>query len=496
MTRTLPPRLAALAPHLHDPLPGHRGLYYGGAWHEPAGGYAETLSPVTGETLGPCAEANAADVDAAVAAAHAAFKDWRGTKPVDRGKLLRRLAAAIRAHGDELIQIDAVNMGGPCTALRHDVDYAATHLEFFAGLVTELKGDTSPQGDGALNITMREPLGVCARIVAYNHPLMFIGARIAAPLAAGNTVIMKPPVQAPLSAYRLMEILGDLIPPGVVNVLSGGLACGEALVAHPGIPSVSLIGSVPTGRAIARGAADRLKHVLLELGGKNAMIIYPDADIDRAIEAAVRGMNFTFAGQSCASTTRIFAHAACHDRVLDGIVAGIARFRPGPPTDPATTMGALISARQRDLVMGFIASGLADGARLVAGGRAPTDPRLAQGYFIEPTVFADVTMDMRIAREEIFGPVLSVLRWDDENAMFDQVNGTEYGLTASIFTSDLATAHRGAARVEAGYVWINNAGTHFHGTPFGGTKLSGVGREESIEEMLAFTQLKNVHITL
>lgn len=492
----LPPKLQALAPHLDDALPAHRDLYHGGAWHPPAGGYVETLSPVTGESLGPCAEANGADVDAAVRAASAAFRDWRQTKPVERGKLLKRLAAAMRAHADELIALDAINAGGPCTALKHDVEYAATHMEFFGGLVTELKGDTSPQGAGALNISLREPIGVCARIVAYNHPLMFTGARIAAPLAAGNTVIMKPPVQAPLSAYRMMEILGGLIPPGVVNMLSGGLACGEALVAHPGIRSVSLIGSVPTGRAIARNAADRLKHVLLELGGKNAMIVYPDADLERAIEAAVRGMNFTFAGQSCASTTRIFVHASCHDRVLAGIVERVARFRPGPTTDPATTMGAVISRAQHDRIMGFIASGREDGARLVAGGGVPDDPRLAGGYFIEPTVFADVTMTMRIAREEIFGPVLCVLRWDDEDAMFEEVNGLDYGLTASIFTSDLATAHRGAARVEAGYVWINNAGTHFHGTPFGGTKLSGVGREESIEELLAFTQLKNVHITL
>ena len=492
----LPPKLLALAPHLRDALPAKRDLYYGGAWHAPAGGYAETLSPLTGESLGLCAEANAEDVDRAAQAARAAFKEWRRTKPVERGKLLKRLAATLRAHADELIALDALNAGGPCTALKHDVEYAATHMEFFAGLVTELKGDTAPQGDGALNISLREPLGVCARIVAYNHPLMFIGARIAAPLAAGNTVIMKPPVQAPLSAYRMMEILGDLIPPGVVNVLSGGLACGEALVAHPGIPSVSLIGSVPTGRAIARNAADRLKHVLLELGGKNAMIIYPDADLDRAIEAAVRGMNFTFAGQSCASTTRIFVHSSCHDRVLAGIIDGVKRFQPGPTTDPATTMGALISRAQHDRVMDFIASGRAEGATLVAGGAAPQDPRLSDGYFIEPTVFADVTMDMRIAREEIFGPVLCVLRWDDEDAMFDDVNGLEYGLTASIFTSSLATAHRGADRVEAGYIWINNAGTHFHGTPFGGIKLSGVGREESIEELMAFTQLKNVHITL
>ena len=344
-------------------------------------------------------------------------------------------------------------------------------------------------------MTLREPIGVCARLVAYNHPLMFVGARIAAPLAAGNAVIMKPPVQAPLSALRLMEIIGGMVPPGVINLLTGGLGCGQALVAHPDVPSISLIGSVPTGRAIARTAGDRLKHVLLELGGKNAMIVWPDADLDRAAELAVKGMNFTFAGQSCASTSRLFLHADIHDAVLERIVTRCAAFVPGLPTDPATRMGGIIDQAQHDRIMGFIESAHAEGARLVLGGGPPADPRLASGCFIAPTIFADVTATMRIAREEIFGPVLSVLRWTDETAMFDAVNGTEYGLTAAIITRDLATAHRAAARVDAGYVWINDAATHFHGTPFGGVKMSGIGREESMEELLAFTRLKNVHIS-
>ena len=494
--RKLPPRLQALAPHLHDPLPEHRELYYGGAWHAPVGGYTDTLSPITGESLGPCAAACAADVDAAVQSARQAFESWRATKPTDRGKLLRRIAAALREHEQDLVTLDAVNAGGPCTALRHDVEYAATHMEFFAGFVTELKGDTAPQGAGALNMTLREPIGVCARIVAYNHPLMFVAARMAAPLAAGNTVIMKPPAQAPLSAYRLMEIIGDIMPPGVVNVLTGGQPCGEALVSHPDVPVVSLIGSVETGRAIARSAADRLKHVMLELGGKNAMIIYPDADLDRAIAGAVRGMNLTFAGQSCASTTRVFIHDAVHDMVLAGIAEAAARFRPGVTTDPDTTMGAIISRAQHDRIMGYIAGAQADGARLVLGGAAPDTPALADGFYIEPTILADVTPQMRVAREEVFGPVLSVLRWTDEDTMFAQVNALDYGLTAAIYTSSLATAHRAADRVQAGYVWINHSATHVHGTPFGGTKLSGIGREESIEELLAFTQLKNVYIAL
>ena len=352
-------------------------------------------------------------------------------------------------------------------------------------------------GPGNLNYTVREPLGVVARIVAYNHPLMFAGVKIGAPLAAGNTVVVKAAEQAPLSALKMAELIGGLFPPGVLNVLTGGRACGEALSTHPRVRKITLIGSVPTGRAIMRAAADTLKPVLLELGGKNALIAYPDADLDRLADGVVRGMNFTWAGQSCGSTSRAFLHESIHDAVLDRVVALIGeRHRPGSPTEFATTMGPLVSRAQFDRVLGYIASAHEDGARLVTGGKRPADPSLARGFFVEPTVFADVTPIMRIAREEIFGPVLAVFRWRDEDALYRDVNAVEYGLTASIWTRDLVTAHRAAARVEAGYVWINNAGPHFPGAPFGGFKQSGIGREESIEELMEFTQLKNVNVRL
>jgi betaine-aldehyde dehydrogenase len=477
-------------------LPQHRDLYYGGAWHAPRGGYVDTLDPSTGRVLAACAEADASDVDAAVAAAEQGFAEWRRVKPLERGAIVRRIAAALREHAGELALIDAVNGGNPVAEMGRDVQAAAAQLEYFAGLATELKGETIPMGPDVVDMTVREPFGVCARIVAYNHPLMFTAAKMGPPLMAGNAVIMKPPYQAPLSAYRMMELIDGLAPPGVVNLVTGGAACGAALVAHPRVPRLSLIGSVPTGRAIAKAAADRLKHVTLELGGKNACVIYPDADLDKAIGGAVAGMNFTWCGQSCGSTSRLFVHESVHDRVVEGVLGAIRRYVPGPPADRATTMGAIVSRAQLDKVLSYIELGRTEGATLAYGGRVPDDPRLAGGFFIEPTIFTGVTQSMRIAREEIFGPVLSVLRWRDEDALWRDVNSVEYGLSCSIWTRDLSTAHRAAARAEAGFVWVNHTGQHFIGVPFGGYKQSGLGREESFDELLSYTQIKNVHIAL
>ena len=483
-------------PVYRDVLPVHRDLFYGGAWHAPHGGYRDTFDPATGANLGACAEADATDVDAAVAAADAAFGAWRRAKPLDRAAVLRRIAGILRDHSDELALIDARNGGNPVAEMRRDVLAAAAQLDYFAGLATEIHGATIPMGADAVDMTVREPFGVCARIVAYNHPLMFTAGKMGPPLAAGNTVIMKPPHQAPLATYRMLELIGGVAPPGVINLLTGGAACGTALVAHPRVPRLSLIGSVPTGRAIAKAAAERLKHVTLELGGKNACVIYPDADLPRAIAGAVAGMNFTWCGQSCGSTSRLFVHESIHDRVVAGVLEAVQRYRPGPPTDPATTMGAIVSKAQQDKILSYIDLGRREGATLAHGGRVPRDPALANGFFVEPTVFTGVTQSMRLASEEIFGPVLAVLRWRDEEELWRDVNAVDYGLSCSIWTQSLSTAHRAAARAEAGFVWINHTGQHFIGVPFGGYKQSGIGREESFDELLSYTQIKNVHIAL
>jgi betaine-aldehyde dehydrogenase len=478
-------------------LPSHRDLYYGGAWRKPkAGRYAETFDPATGRSLGPVAEGDGEDVDAAVAAAAAGFSQWRRTPPSERAATLRRIAAILRDHAGELAMLDALDCGNPVREMTLDALVAAAQLDFFAGLVTEMKGASIPMGPEAVNFSVRQPLGVIARILPFNHPLMFCAGKIAAPLAAGNSVIIKPPEQAPLSALRLAELIGDLLPAGVFNVLPGGRAAGAALAGHPGVAKVALIGSVPTGRAVMRAAADTVKPVTLELGGKNALIAYPDADPDEVARAVIGGMNFTWCGQSCGSTSRAFLHADIHDEVIDKIRSQIGGFKPGIPTDPATTMGAIISKAQFDRMIDHIETAKREGARLLTGGGPPADPALAGGLFIEPTVFVDVTSAMRIAREEIFGPVLAVLRWNDQEQMLDEVNAVPYGLTCSIWTNDLSTAHRAASAVDAGFIWINEVSKHFLGAPFGGVKQSGIGREECLEELLSFTREKNIHIKL
>jgi betaine-aldehyde dehydrogenase len=478
-------------------LPEHRDLYYGGAWHAPRSGrYVDVVSPGSGESLGRIAEASSEDVDAAVTAARAAFKEWRRVAPLERARILRRIAEIVRQHAGELAMLDAADGGNPVREMTSDALVGAAQLDFFAGLVTEMKGASIPMGPDVVNFSVREPLGVVARIIPFNHAVMFCIGKTAAPLAAGNTVIVKPPEQAPLSALRYAELIEGLLPAGVFNVLPGGRDAGAAMAGHPGVAKVALIGSVATGRAVMRAAAETVKPVLLELGGKNALIAFPDADLDGVAASVVAGMNFSWCGQSCGSTSRAFVHETIYDAVLERVKARCAAFRPGPPTDPATTMGALASRAQFDRVMRYIESARREGARLICGGGPPADPALAKGLFIAPTVFADVTPEMTIAREEIFGPVLAVLKWRDEAAMLELVNAPEYGLTCSIWTADLTTAHRAAAAVDVGYVWINEIGRHFLGAPFGGVKQSGIGREECLEELLSFTQEKNIHINL
>jgi betaine-aldehyde dehydrogenase len=478
-------------------LPQQRGLFYGGAWHAPhSDRYDEVVNPATGASLGRVAVAGAEDADSAVAAARAGLQHWRHVPPLERARTLREVAQVIRAHAAELALLDAADCGNPVRELLADVEVGAMFLDYFAGLVTEMKGASVPMGPDYVNFSVREPVGVIARIVPFNHPILFNVAKLAAPLAAGNTVVLKPAEQAPLSALRMAELIGPLLPPGVLGVLTGGREVGAALSAHTGVDMVTLTGSVPTGRAVMHAAAERIKPVLLELGGKNAMIVFPDADPREVARNAVDGMNFTWCSQSCGSLSRLFLHDSVHDAVVTHLREEVQRFRPGIPTDPATTMGTLINRTQFDRVMSYIEAGRAEGAQLLCGGRRPDDPALAQGHFLEPTIFTGVTQDMRIAREEIFGPVLSVLRWSDRATMMQQVNSVDYGLTASIWTDDLNEAHRTANEVQAGYVWVNRVSQHLLGAPFGGYKQSGIGREDCLSELLSFTVEKNIHINM
>lgn len=479
-------------------IPLQRKLFWGGKWHVPAvAQWMPVENPATGDSLGDVIEARQEDVDLAVQSALEAFESWRDLAPRTRAQCLFDCARRLRLHGDDLALIDAADAGLPRKAMSADIENAARQLEFFAGLVTEIKGETLPLGPSALNYTVREPLGVVVRINAFNHPVMFAAGKVAAPLAAGNTVIVKPADQTPLSTLALAEIWADILPPGVFNVITGSRQTGAMLVSHPQVAKIGLIGNVATGQAVIRASADSMKKFTLELGGKNALIATADADPEEVASAAATGMNLTWtAGQSCGSTSRVFLHDSIHDAVLERLVRKLETIKLGLPTEIETEMGCLVSKAQHQKVLGYIQKGKAGGARLLSGGDVPNDPALAGGYFVRPTVFSDVTSDMCIAREEIFGPVVSVIRWNDEATMLRQVNELDYGLTASIWTKDLSTAHKLAARVQSGYVWVNSVGAHFLGAPFGGYKKSGLGREESLEELYQNTQIKNINISL
>ena len=478
-------------------LPANRRLYYGGTWHDTVAGHTMAVSsPSTGEDLGLVQTGDAADVDHAVAAAHEAYLLWREIPAQERATCVRKAAQILRDNADELARLDALDGGNPFQAMRYDVLMSADYMDYFAGLVVEMKGVTIPIRPGVLNYTLREPLGVIARIGAFNHPLLFVAGKCGAPLAAGNTLIVKPADQTPLSALRIAELWHDVFPPGVFSIVTGGREAGAALAEHPRVAKIGFIGSIQAGRAVAKAASATLKALTMELGGKNALIACPDVDPATIAKGVVRGMNFRYVtGQSCNSTSRIFLHDDIYEATLPHIVAEVKQIRVGLPTDPETEMGCLSSQAQFDKTMSYIEIAQQQGARLLTGGKRPADPALDRGFFVEPTVFADVTDDMRIAREEIFGPVVSILRWSDEKDLVARVNALEYGLTGSIWTHDLDRAHRLAGKIQSGYIWINDAATHYVGVPFGGYKQSGYGREESIEELYACTQIKNINLT-
>lgn len=485
-------------PRAKNILPTRTELFYNGGWHAPLGqGQLVSRNPATGVELTKVAVADARDLDLAVLAARLAQKEWAALPPLGRTRILREAAARIRENKAELALLDALDSGNPVKGMEFDVELGATLMEFFAGLATELKGETIPVGAGKLNYVQREPLGVVARIVPFNHPLMFVLAKMSAPLIAGNAVIIKPSEETPLSALRVAEIIGDLFPPGVFNVLNGDRLLGEAISFHPGIANVSVVGSVATGRAVMRQGAETLKRVVLELGGKNALIICADADLDKAVAGALKGMNLGWtAGQSCGSTSRVFVHDSLYDKVVSRLSDAFQSIKLDDPALPDTQMGCLTTKAQFEKTLDFIRIAQEEGARMVSGGAPNMPGALSNGFFVRPTLFADVTPDMRIAKEEVFGPVLSVLRWSDKQEMLSAVNGLDLGLTASIWTRDLSLAFELVNAVEAGYVWVNNSSDHFLGAPFGGVKHSGIGREECLEELLTYTEQKNVSISL
>lgn len=453
--------------------------------------------PCTGDVLTQVPDCSSEDVDRVVATAHAAQRDWALRTPRQRGTALRALATLMRDHSEELAVLDAIDGGFPLPAMRDDVTWAADVLELMADDALDLGGRTIPLSAN-LHYTLQQPYGVVARIVPFNHPVLFAGSKIAAPLMAGNAVVLKAPDQTPLSAIRLAELAREVLPEGLFGVVTGhGATAGAALVAHPLVRRIGFIGSPRTGRHIQRLAAEHgVKYVTLELGGKNPMIVMPDADLEAAAKSAVVGMNFTTtAGQSCGSTSRLLLHEAIADEVIDLVVDQVAAIKVGDPLVDGTDMGPVIDQAQYSKSLRAIESGRAGGASVLTGGGRAQGVG-SKGWYVAPTVLAGVAPQADVARDEIFGPVLSVLTVRDEAEAVEVANSVEFGLTAAVWTNDVSQAHRMAAGLDAGYVWINGSARHYWGLPFGGRKSSGVGSEESTEELLSYTQVKAVTVTL
>lgn len=444
--------------------------------------------PSTGETIAAIARGDAADMDRAVTAARAAARRTRRTTPADRARALRALAAALDADREEFARLETLDTGKPLSLARGEIAGCVGYLDYYAGAADKLHGETIPLGPGSLAWTVREPVGVTAHIVPWNAPASMLCRSVAPALAAGNTAVVKPAEQTPLTALRfagLVEAAG--FPPGTVNVVTGlGAEAGAALAAHPGIGSLTFTGSVATGRAVLRAAAEHITPVVTELGGKSPQIVFADADLDAVAAQVVTGFTAN-TGQYCDAGTRLIVDRAVRDELVERIVARTAALSIGPGVDDPD-LGPLVSAEHHRRVAGYVALGRQEGARIASG---PRDLPAA-GYFLAPTVFVDVTPDMRIAREEIFGPVLAVLGFDDEDQALALADDTDYGLGTGVHTRDIDRALRVADRVEAGYVMINEYFAGGPGVPFGGTGHSGTGRERGLVALESYVRLKTV----
>ena len=475
----------------------HQKLFIGGGYQDATSGETfETVNPATGKVIAHVQHAGPEDVDRAVGSARAGFEVWRAMSGAERGRVLNRAVALLRDRNEELARLEVLDTGKPLQeAIAVDVLSGADAVEYYAGLAATIHGETF-QLANAWIYTRREPLGVCAGIGAWNYPLQIACWKSAPALACGNSMVFKPAELTPLSALKLAEIYSEAgLPDGVFNVVQGDHRTGEALVAHRGVAKVSLTGEVGTGKLVMANAAATLKNVTLELGGKSPLIIFDDADLDNAVSAALMA-NFYTQGEVCSNGTRVFVHEEIHDEFIDRLVTRTSKMKIGDPMDPETQVGALISAEHLEKVMSYIEAGKAAGAKVVIGGGRPSDPSLANGFFVEPTVFDACTDDMKIVREEIFGPVMAVLTFRDEADVVARANHTDYGLAAGVFTKDVQRAHRVVARLEAGTTWINNYNITPIEMPFGGYKQSGIGRENSLTTINHYTQVKSVYVEM
>jgi aldehyde dehydrogenase (NAD+) len=468
-------------------------------WRPAASGKTmDVVNPATEEVIASVASAGSPDVDAAVAAARAALDGpWGKMSARERGRLVSRLADRLMEKADEVARLETIHNGKPISESRNiEIPAAAECFEYYAGWADKVMGETIPVKGNHLTYTLREPIGVVAAIVPWNFPLLLAAWKVAPALACGNTVILKPASQTPLTAIALGEIAIEVgLPPGVLNVITGaGSTVGQALVEHPGIDKVAFTGDTTTGKSIMRSAADTLKTITLELGGKSPNIVLADADIDAALRGVAGGI-FYGKGEVCAAGSRLLVDRAIKNEFIDKLAARTRKMVPGDPLDPKTRFGSVSSKKQLDTVLRYIESGKKEGASLVAGGER-ADIGTGKGYFVQPTVFADVTPEMTISREEIFGPVLAAIEFADLDEAIAKANDTQYGLAAGVWTRDIKKAHYVARKLQAGTVWINTYNVYDTAAPFGGYKQSGFGREMSAHALQHYTQVKSVWVDL
>jgi len=474
-------------------------LLIDGQWIDGAKKF-DTINPATGEVLTQIAEASRADVDRAVVAARRAFEDrsgaWRKLSASERGRIIWALADLVEKNIDEFAELETLDNGKPIFESRYvDLPMVIDVLRYYAGWATKIHGETVNSFETAFTYTLREPVGVVGLIVPWNFPLLLASWKLGPALACGNTVLLKPAEQTPLTALRLGELVIEAgFPAGVINILTGGPATGRAIVEHPGIDKIAFTGSTAVGKEIMRGAADTLKRVTLELGGKSPNIVFADSDIGNAVKGAINGI-FYGKGEVCNAGSRLFLESKLKDEFTEKLVARAAKMRPADPLDPKTRMGAIVSHDQMQTVLGYIEAGKKDGARLLAGGnQVHVDG--SNGFFIEPTIFGDVKNNMKVAQEEIFGPVLAVLTFDDVDEVIEQANSNPYGLAAAVWTRDVKKAHSVSRRLKAGTVWINTYGLMDASLPFGGYKSSGFGRELGASALEHYTEIKTVWLNM
>lgn len=471
--------------------------FINGNWKKSASGKTlDVLNPAKGELLARVQAGNAADVDAAVEAAQAAFASWGKSSAIERQGILLEIANRIQKRAQDYAELESRNVGKPIRESANiDIPYAADHFRYFAGVLRNLQGLTQSIDPTMMQFTLREPLGVVGHILPWNFPLLMVSWKLAPALAAGNTVVMKPAEQTPLTALELANDLRDLLPPGAFNVLTGyGPDAGAPLASHPGIRKLAFTGETTTGRLILQYASENIVPATMELGGKSPHIIFPDADVERAIEGVMIGV-FLNQGEVCTAGSRLFVHDSIYDSFVGKLVAKVKGLRIGDPMRMETQLGALVSREQMEKVLSYIEIGKKEGATLLCGGDRPADPALAKGFFVNPTVFGNVKNRMRIAQEEIFGPVLCVLRWKDYDTMIAEANDIAYGLGSGLWTENLPLAMKTAKALQAGTVWINTYNALCAGAPFGGYKKSGFGRECAFETLLQYTQTKSVFLS-